>query len=230
MVVKKNRSRDRRTLRHLNQNVTRDESRAVRQSLARSSDIASAILGVAGMEGHLEQMIRKKLKNRDDDIWNALTLNRGPLSDFKSLIDIGFAMGLYGGKLRDCMHTLREVRNTFAHSKRLLSFQHEDVGRLLRRVKPPRDKRRDLHRTIKQLHELDTGDNRMYYLYLCMSAEVELIMHQNRSGAASIRNKTRSKKWLKEIVAALMNNDEGEGKKDGILGLLGNGLMGRPKT
>jgi DNA-binding MltR family transcriptional regulator len=49
----------------------------------------------------------------------------GPLGTFSSRIKIGYAFGLYAEHVYDGMNIVRDIRNTFAHTRHGLSFDND---------------------------------------------------------------------------------------------------------
>ena len=62
-------------------------------------------------------------------------LNRGPLSDFHSKILVANAFGIITNPAAEDMHSLKTIRNTFAHAKVPISFDHELVEREVNSLK-----------------------------------------------------------------------------------------------
>jgi hypothetical protein len=89
--------------------------------------VATAILGAALIEHDLERLLRSKLKHKDDETWAMLTDYRGPLNSFHSMILIGYALGIYDKNIRNDLTVVRNIRNAFAHSKKLIKFDHPAV-------------------------------------------------------------------------------------------------------
>jgi hypothetical protein len=48
--------------------------------------VATAILGAGLVEHHLEQLLRSKIKRKDDKTWEMLVASNGPLNSFYSKI------------------------------------------------------------------------------------------------------------------------------------------------
>ena len=46
----------------------------------------------------------------------------------KAKVDIAFALGLYDRKIRKGLHTVRGIRNKFAHSSEPMEFNHNQVA------------------------------------------------------------------------------------------------------
>ena len=85
-------------------------------ALTEESDRAAAILAAAYFEDRLRDAIMTRFValNRRDEI--EIFKDYGPLSTFKAKVDIAFALGLYDRKIRKDLHTVRRIRNKFAHS------------------------------------------------------------------------------------------------------------------
>ena len=94
-----------------------------------ASDRAAGILAACFLEDALQTVIINNFKVRlDRDERNNLFGGIKPLGSFSSKIDIGYAMGLYGRQAREDLHSIRTVRNAFAHAARLISFETKEVA------------------------------------------------------------------------------------------------------
>jgi hypothetical protein len=60
--------------------------------------------------------------------------DNGPLHSFYSKIVTGYALGIYDDGIRDNLHIVRNIRNAFAHSKKLIQFDHPAVVTELRKA------------------------------------------------------------------------------------------------
>jgi DNA-binding MltR family transcriptional regulator len=89
--------------------------------------IATAILGAVLIEHDLEELLRSKLKRKDDKTWAMLIAENGPLNSFSSKIAIGYALGIYDQRMHGDLNIVRSIRNAFAHSKKLIQFDHPAV-------------------------------------------------------------------------------------------------------
>jgi hypothetical protein len=58
----------------------------------------------------------------------------GPLGNFGAKIDLGFLMGLYGREKRDDLHTIREIRNAFAHKTKTITFNSTEPKTLCKKL------------------------------------------------------------------------------------------------
>jgi len=61
----------------------------------------------------------------------------GPLRTFSAKIDIAYSMGLISAGVRRDLHAMREIRNEFAHSDGILSFNHEAIDKLTPKLSAP---------------------------------------------------------------------------------------------
>jgi DNA-binding MltR family transcriptional regulator len=96
--------------------------------------IATAILGAGLIEHDLEKLLRSKLKRKDDETWAMLIADNGPLNSFSSKIAMGYALGIYDQRARSDLNIVRNIRNAFAHSKKLIQFDHPAVVAELRKA------------------------------------------------------------------------------------------------
>jgi hypothetical protein len=86
--------------------------------------IATAVLGAVMVEHELETLLRSKFQRKDDKTWEMLVADNGPLNSFYSKIIAGYALGIYDEGMRNDLNIVRNIRNAFAHSKRLLHFDN----------------------------------------------------------------------------------------------------------
>lgn len=107
-----------------NRTLTKEERDTLLNAMASPDQpaIAIAILGCASVEHELDLLLRRRFKNNDDETWEALLDDRGPLRSFQSKITTGYAFGIYDDTVQHDLNVIRTIRNTFAHSKKLLDF------------------------------------------------------------------------------------------------------------
>jgi DNA-binding MltR family transcriptional regulator len=84
--------------------------------------IVIAILACVLIEHELDRLLRNKLKKKDDNTWQALQSETGPLRSFSAKISMAYALGVYTEKIQHDLNVVRIVRNAFAHSKKLIDF------------------------------------------------------------------------------------------------------------
>jgi len=99
------------------------------EGLRDSADMLAAITATAILEAALEKLISAKFKAKREALIGQIFLNRGPLSDFHSKILIANAFGIITSRMAEELHSLKAVRNVFAHAKVEISFDHELIKR-----------------------------------------------------------------------------------------------------
>jgi DNA-binding MltR family transcriptional regulator len=89
--------------------------------------ITTAILGAIMVEHELDELLRCRLKHKDDNTWAMLTADHGPLYSFSAKIAMGHALGIYDQATFNDLTIVRKIRNAFAHSKKPIQFDHPAV-------------------------------------------------------------------------------------------------------
>lgn len=101
--------------------------------LYEESDRGAAILAAATFEHWLESNIIENFVELDQDMRNNL-FDNGPLSTFSAKINLGFALGLYNKTVLNDLHTVRRIRNKFAHSTGPMNFKDQPISDLCRNL------------------------------------------------------------------------------------------------
>ena len=96
-------------------------------ALRTDTDLSVAIVGAALLESTLERVVIQQLKVSDPKLIEQLFENRGALSDFSSKITIAVAFGVISAADGAHLHTVRHVRNAFAHSRVPLTFATPEI-------------------------------------------------------------------------------------------------------
>lgn len=170
---------------------TADEARAVVDEFTKgSSPIVTAILGQAVVEHDLDRVLRTQFKRKDDLTWAMLTSDIGPLATFSQKIAAGYAFKLYKDDIRKNLIIVKNIRNAFAHSKHLITFDNELVTKELRSVVLPDQKHSRRMRRLKEIKHLKYSPTGSYIL-LCFALDIELLGRKTRGIAAVIRNRGR---------------------------------------
>ena len=95
----------------------------------KESDRGCVLVVAAMAEGHLEEMLKAKLvaiSNTRDQIFDL---------SFAAKIDFAYRLGLISATFCENLHTLRDIRNEFAHNILDCNFQKEDVKERLSKLK-----------------------------------------------------------------------------------------------
>ena len=163
------------------------EQMAASEVLTRGSPLAAAVVGGAIVEYRLEENLRRRLKLTNDKIWRTLTADAGPLSTFHQKITLAFALKLFDEEFREALVVLKNIRNAFAHSKILYSFETNEIDAYLRSVPLPKKKHSAYYNEIRKVrHRRYNG--RFAFVLLVFALEVELMKKNTRSYQASTRN------------------------------------------
>jgi hypothetical protein len=138
-------------------------------------------------------LIRDQLKHGDDSTWGRLISDSGPLSTFAAKVAVGHAMGLYDDDIRKNLNIVKDIRNAFAHPKRLLTFEEPEITHSLQSIILSSHKHSRQYKNLKIVISLaKRGHAHNSFLKLCLSLEVELLLKHKRKLAASNRNLRRS--------------------------------------
>ncbi|MYG52497.1 MAG: hypothetical protein F4204_09145 [Rhodospirillaceae bacterium] len=127
---------------------TIEDAWSYHQSLIDESDRGAAILAASNFEERLRERITSRFVDLNRKMEKRIFEGYGPLSTFAAKIDIAYALQLYDERTRGGLHTIRKIRNIFAHSSAPLEFNDEKVAELCRKLEPehPTD-RQDLRLT-----------------------------------------------------------------------------------
>jgi hypothetical protein len=156
-----------------------------------ASPIVIAILGQAAVEHALDIILRTRFPRNDDSTWGRLTDETGPLATFASKITAGYAFKLYDEETRKNLRIVLDIRNVFAHSKRLIEFNNESIKRRLGEIELPLAKRGALYQNLAAARDPKLGP-RLSYMMLCSALTWHLMGRHLRGSAAASRNRTRA--------------------------------------
>jgi hypothetical protein len=192
------------TIRDLSrQSPTAEEARALRDAFYEGAPMVTAILGLATIEIPLEELLRKRFKHKDDSTWGRLIGENGPLSTFSQKIIAGYAFGLYGENTLRNLNIVRDVRNVFAHSKRLIDFNDAVIVERLKEAKLPKAKHSEVAKLIRKAR-MPKLSGYSSYICLCTALYIELIGRMSRGHVAAARNYKRvAKKFRMSPLASL---------------------------
>ena len=94
--------------------------------LRKQEDRGAAVIGAAMLEDCLTAAIRARFEP-NLKIENAFFKGMGPLATFSAKIDLSLLMGLTNDQFHNWLHTIRHVRNQFAHDKRPTTFNSQRI-------------------------------------------------------------------------------------------------------
>jgi len=115
--------------------------------IGRENDRGAAIIAAAMVEDYLSDTIKARLHSKGKvraDVVQKLFSDNSPLGSFAAKIDLGLVLGIYLEDAHADLHTVRLVRNQFAHRMSPISFNAGEPKRLCRDV-----------RLIRQIRQMD---------------------------------------------------------------------------
>lgn len=101
-----------------------DELDAALAEITSGSDRVAAVMGGALVQNALMGALIQCLED-DSDLPKLFDSVRGPLSSFYGQIIMGKALGLFDETLANSLHTVRSIRNRFAHAAISLTFEND---------------------------------------------------------------------------------------------------------
>ena len=143
--------------------------------------ITAAILGAVLVEHELENQLRRRLKC-SDDAWSELLSDIGPLRTFHSKIAMGRALRMYNDDVRFDLNIVRNVRNQFAHSKKLISFDNTLITKEVSGAKHIPGERKNFGYVTNNNYGKQYG-----YISLCMLLTVFLMRLGTKASQAKER-------------------------------------------
>jgi hypothetical protein len=169
-------SPDRRKLRDLiTDTPTAKETRKAIKAFHEGPPLICAIMGAAVIEGDLERLLRPKFKRNDHQTWMRLVGEYGPLGSFGAKIIAGHAFGLYDDITLRNLNKIRDIRNVFAHSKKPLTFNEQEIIKHLNTISMPSNQRSKRFKNL-QLARLALKDNDPQTCFICLGACVIIDM------------------------------------------------------
>nr|WP_288836593.1 hypothetical protein [uncultured Flavobacterium sp.] len=105
------------------------------QELNAESDRGAVILACSLFDIALKAKIKSYLvsiENVNDDIFDDAN---SPLSTFSSKINMAFRLAIISNQLKSDLHTLRDIRNSFAHNIDGCNFDDEEVINSINKLK-----------------------------------------------------------------------------------------------
>lgn len=98
------------------------------------NDRAAVLTLVSLLEGALQKSLATKLIPDDKGKLEYMFGSGAPLRDFSAKIKMGFALGVYGPNTRADLDSIREVRNSFAHTMSPIDFNTPEVENVCKRI------------------------------------------------------------------------------------------------
>jgi hypothetical protein len=156
---------------------TLKERQAMRESIFKADPVATAILGGVMVEHELEVLLRRRFLRNDDKVWKELIGDHGPMSSFSAKILMGYAFRIYDDDTKYNLNIVRKIRNAFAHSKKIIHFDHDLISEELLRTKIPKKRYRKDYLKVKQRAQVAQGE-KLAYVLLCFALSWQLVNKQ----------------------------------------------------
>jgi hypothetical protein len=162
---------------------TREEYDALADALDQGGHqpVTAAILGAVLVEHQLDIVLQTRLKC-GDELWKELISDIGPLRGFHAKILLGRVLRAYNEDLRFNLDIVRNIRNQFAHSKKLVSFDNPLVIREVNKAKQIPGERK--HFRYVNANRFGT---QYAYISLCMLLTTFLLRSQTKLFQAKTR-------------------------------------------
>lgn len=97
--------------------------------------VSYAIIGALTVEHELELSIKARLRKISQEEWETiLSDHEGPLGSFDRKIKFAGYLGILDASVQTNLDIIRNVRNRFAHTKRLITFEHSFVADELTKI------------------------------------------------------------------------------------------------
>lgn len=102
--------------------------RQIFESLTKEVDRVATIIGASWLEYSLEVLIEKSLRQPNGKGEKHLLFNEGGIfGTFSKKIDGAYFINLIGPATRKTCHTIRKIRNEFAHNMNILDFGTREI-------------------------------------------------------------------------------------------------------
>lgn len=99
------------------------------------TDRAAALIAAGLLEERLLGLLKARMFG-DPTTQDKMFKGYGPLASFSAKIDLGYLLGLYDAEMQQRLHTIRNIRNEFAHSVRPIDFGSQKVKALCTKLIP----------------------------------------------------------------------------------------------
>jgi hypothetical protein len=113
--------------------------------------VSYAIIGALAVEHELEVSIKARLRKISQGEWEAILSDHdGPLGSFDRKIKFARYLGILDANLATNLDIIRNIRNRFAHTKRLIIFDHSYIADELAKIAAHKGQKRKFAQTRKQ--------------------------------------------------------------------------------
>jgi hypothetical protein len=178
--------------------LSHEEQKALIDAVAAAAHpINSAILGAALVEHDLDTSLRKRMNITDDEEWEKNVAESGPINSFSRKIVLGRTLRIYSDDTRGNLDIVRNVRNAFAHSRRLIDFSHHLVCKELNKIKIPKGGKKTYGGIIKYPPQ-------QRYVALCFLLARELTRKQTKAYERSRKRYALKSSPVSQAIASTL--------------------------
>jgi hypothetical protein len=114
---------------------TKEEIDQIFNGALSQDDRSAAIILGSVVELILQEAIQGRWNPISNTLRETIFEGNGPLATLSSKIDVAFAMGIFGTQTRADLHSIRWIRNKFAHSMGLLTFETAEIANRTAQIK-----------------------------------------------------------------------------------------------
>ncbi|AYQ26819.1 MULTISPECIES: hypothetical protein [unclassified Polaromonas] len=104
-----------------------------RRSISSESDRGAVLMAAAFLDDKLKYLLSAKLVDDKKLARRAFDFN-GPLGTFSSRIDFAYLIGVLPKNVHSDLHTIRGIRNKFAHNAASLTLEDQEITELCNRL------------------------------------------------------------------------------------------------
>lgn len=106
--------------------IRNETDKAIILEISKQTDRGAALIATAYLEERLTDAIKARLV-RDVKLENTLFKGSGPLASLSAKINMGFLLGIYEQDIRRFLHTVKDIRNAFAHRPEPMNFKTQKI-------------------------------------------------------------------------------------------------------
>lgn len=107
--------------------VIDDELRAALKEIEQQTDRGYAIMMTSIVDNYLKLLLLNRLNPLTKKEVSDLFDGNAPLTSFAAKVNLGYALGLYSDACKRAMHSMRRIRNIFAHHIAPLTFSDDTI-------------------------------------------------------------------------------------------------------
>ncbi len=103
-----------------------ETDKAIIQEIETQTDRAAALIAVAYLEERLRSALDAR-SHRHANVEKEIYRSSGPLGSFSAKIDLALLLGIIEPKVHNFFHTIKDIRNVFAHQAEPRDFNTQKI-------------------------------------------------------------------------------------------------------